>query len=88
MAEEKQLLMWAGSGPAAVYLILAFVAGAWVEPRPIVWKLAVFASGMAYLCTLAKSLEPRDGSKFHLGTARVAFWVTIASGTGAGLCLL
>ena len=88
MAEEKELLMWAGSGPAAVYLTLAFVAGAWVEPRPIVWKLAVFSSGMAYLCTLAKSLEPREELKFHLRVARVAFWVTVVAGAGAGICLL
>ena len=88
MTDERDLLMWAGSSPAVVYLMLVFIAGAWIEPRPIVWKLAVFSAGMAYICTMAKSFEPRDGSAFHLGTARVAFWVTIASGTVAGICLL
>ena len=88
MTEERDLLMWGGSTPAAIYLMLTFVAGAWVDPRPIVWKLAVFSAGMAYLCTMAKSLEPRDGSKFNLGIARVAFWITIAAGAGAGICLL
>ena len=88
LTEERQLMMWAASVFAAVYLVLVFVAGAWVEPRPWAWKLATLSAGLAYLCTLAKSYEARAPEGFHPGLARLTFWSSLAAGAGAGVLLV
>ena len=88
MTEERQLMMWAATSFAVTYLILLFIAGAWVEPRPIVWKLALFSLGTGYICTWIKSIESRSQESFRIGVARVTFWASIAAGSAAGVGLL
>lgn len=88
LSEERQLMMWAAAALAVAYLVLVFLAGAWVEPRPLAWKGAILSAGSAYLCTLAKAYEARVDPRPRFGAARPLFWVSLAAGAAAGAALV
>ena len=86
LTDERRLMMWAGSGPAMLYLSMCFIAG-FLADRPLAWRAAAFSAGFAYIATAIKSYEVRI-VHFTVGAARVAFLISLIAGTYAGICLL